>query len=65
MPLITLHNKQGSPRVLDTADIKRYYASRFGNYTRVELKHELLDVQEDVPTIKRRIMEANEEARGV
>lgn len=60
MPLITLHNLQGTPRVVNTADIDRYFPSKYGKYTRINLKHELLDVQEDVPTIKRRIQEAQE-----
>ena len=58
MPLITLHNREGSPRVIDTKDIDKYFPSKFGKFTRVNLKHELLDVQEDAATIKRRILEA-------
>ena len=64
MPLITLHNKYGIPRVLDTADFVKFFPSRFGSYTRVILKHELIDVQEDAATIARRIKEAEAGGKG-
>jgi hypothetical protein len=60
MPLITLHNKNGAPRVIDTADIQRYFKSNYGPMTRIQTKHEFIDVQEDVATVKRRIEEAKE-----
>jgi len=58
MPLITLHNLQGAPKVVDTADIELYFASRFGPYTRVNFKHAVMDVQEAPNVIERRIKDA-------